>query len=68
MPPTRVEVCALWRASGVTLSKRCTQYGNTGQGAKHEGAQYFDEPDEVVDDEIEIESDIEVVYSEDDAW
>mmetsp|Transcript_8706 Transcript_8706/g.21577 ORF Transcript_8706/g.21577 Transcript_8706/m.21577 type:complete len:194 (-) Transcript_8706:35-616(-) len=27
-----------------------------------------DEPAEVVDDEIEIESDIEVVYSEDDAW
>jgi hypothetical protein len=27
-----------------------------------------DEPAEVIDDEIEIDSDIEVIYSEDDAW
>ena len=59
----------LWLAHAVRRkmpAKRCP--AAPAASAASAASALDDEPAEVVDDEIEIESDIEVIYSEDDAW
>ena len=61
----------MWVVNKATFSTRAAGSGGHGTpaaSAASAASALDDEPAEVVDDEIEIESDIEVIYSEDDAW
>ena len=55
-------------AAARTATSWAAGSGAHGTPAASAASALDDEPAEMVDDEIEIESDIEVIYSEDDAW